>query len=167
MSSDAVVANTASTEAPQVSFTEYLNAAVEHVASQANQMKELHANLKRLLREHEREQKRVQKELSSRERKSTKRPHVVVQRPVQVTPAMASFLKAQNVPAEADGGFTRNVMMKAVSDYIRTHNLQLTENRKEWKPDTTLAKLFGLENDTVCNFMNVNGFLSRVVVKTA
>jgi chromatin remodeling complex protein RSC6 len=77
---------------------------------------------------------------------------------------MATFLTSQNVQA-VDGGYTRQTMMKAVSGYIHTHKLQLEENKKEWKPDATLVKLFTLDKTKVYTFMNINGLLSRVVVK--
>ena len=57
--------------------------------------------------------------------------------------------------------------MKAVSAYIKDKELQIAENRKSWKPDKTLVKLFGLDVKETYTFMNINGLLSRIVEKSA
>ena len=77
---------------------------------------------------------------------------------------MVKFLKGQKVE-DQDGGYTRQTMMKAVSAYIKQEKLQLNENKKNWKPDTALLKLFSLDKKQTYTFMNINGLLSRVVQK--
>ena len=47
--------------------------------------------------------------------------------------------------------------MKAVSQYIKDKKLQLEDNRKSWKADKTLVKLFGLDVKKEYTFMNING----------
>ena len=56
--------------------------------------------------------------------------------------------------------------MKAVSAYIKDKELQIAENRKSWKPDKALVKLFGLDVKETYTFMNINGLLSRIVEKS-
>lgn len=131
-----------------------LSALVEMASQQAQQTREMHRNLKKLVLEVDREHKRLQK--TSRPRRT------VTQKPVQVAPAMKKFLKSNDVK-ESDGGFTRQVMMKAVSAYIKKEDLQLESNRKSWKADSTLVSLFGLDAKETYTFMNINGLLSRVV----
>ena len=79
---------------------------------------------------------------------------------------MKKFLDKQGVTAE-DGGYTRQSMMKAVSAYIKSKELQIAENRKSWKADKELVKLFGLDAKETYTFMNINGLLSRVVEKSS
>ena len=121
------------------------------------QSRDLQRNLKRLATELEKEQKRSQRNHKSGVKRT------IVHKPVKVNAAMSSFLSGQGVQA-TDGGYTRQTMMKAISSYIKSKKLQLEENKKEWKADATLVKLFGLEKNQVHTFMRINGLLSRVVL---
>jgi chromatin remodeling complex protein RSC6 len=144
-----------------VSLNSVLQELTDVVNTMAQQSRDLQRNFKRLLVELEREQKRSARVLHSSRVKRT-----VVQKPVQVSQAMTSFLSSQAVQP-TDGGFTRQTMMKAVSKYIQTKKLQLEEDKKSWKPDATLCKLFGLDKTQVYTFMRINGLLSRVVSQSA
>ena len=134
-----------------------LTALVDMAAQQAQQTREMHRNLKKLATEVDKEQKRLAK--SSKPRRTVK------QKPVGVTKEMEKFLTGHGVEKN-DAGYTRQVMMKAVSAYIKDKQLQLQDNRKSWKADKTLAKLFDLDPKSHYTFMNINGLLSRVVPKT-
>jgi chromatin remodeling complex protein RSC6 len=131
-----------------------LQTLVEAAANQAQQTRELHKNLKRLAVEIEKEQKKVQK---------SKPKRVVTQKPVQVQAAMSTFLQGQKVDS-IEGRYTRQSMMKAVSTYIKNQKLQTEEDKKKWKPDAALAKLFNLDKKLLYSFMNINGLLSKVIV---
>ena len=133
-----------------------LTALVDMAAQQAQQTREMHRNLKKLATEVDKEQKRLAK--SSKPRRTVK------QKPVGVTKEMEKFLTGHGVEKN-DSGYTRQVMMKAVSAYIKDKQLQLQDNRKSWKADKTLAKLFDLDPKSHYTFMNINGLLSRVVPK--
>ncbi len=131
-----------------------LNSLVEMAGAQAQATREMHRNLRRLVSEVEKEHKKLSK---------TSRPkRTVKQKPVAVTAAMGKWLASQTVEAQ-DGGYTRQSMMRAVSAYIKKNDLQVAENRKAWKPDATLTKLFNLDKKQTYTFMNINGLLSRVV----
>jgi chromatin remodeling complex protein RSC6 len=148
--------NPESEAAPAATSVQSLLASLVNVAAtQAQQTRELHKSLKRLAIEIEKEQKKVHR---------VKPKRTVVQKPVNVQPAMATFLQGQKVDA-VNGGYTRQVMMKAVSAYIKNQKLQSEENKKQWKPDTSLAKLFNLDKKQLYSFMNINGLLSKVIVK--
>tara|TARA_Y200000002_G_C22632747_1_gene643250 strand:- start:1007 stop:1480 length:474 start_codon:yes stop_codon:yes gene_type:complete len=134
-----------------------LTALVDMAAQQAQQTREMHRNLKKLATEVDKEQKRLAK--SSKPRRTVK------QKPVGVTKEMEKFLTGHGVEKN-EAGYTRQVMMKAVSAYIKDKQLQLQDNRKSWKADKTLAKLFDLDPKSHYTFMNINGLLSRVVPKT-
>jgi len=127
----------------------------------AQQSRELQRTLKNLFTELQKEQKRSTKTTRSSAPKRT-----IVQKPVNVNPQMSKFLLDQSIQP-TDGGYTRQTMMKAISAYIHTHKLQLEENKKEWKPDATLIKLFTLDKTKVYTFMNINGLLSRVIIKSS
>ena len=144
----------AQNESNQTTVSELLSSLVESASQQAQQTREMHRNIKKLRQEVDREQKRLQR--------SSKPRRTVRQRPVSVNSAMKKFLEKQGVQAE-DGGYTRQSMMKAVSAYIKTKELQLAENRKSWKADKTLVGLFNLDAKETYTFMNINGLLSRVV----
>ena len=79
---------------------------------------------------------------------------------------MTKFLTNQKIEA-VDGGYTRQVMMKAISSYIQANKLQLEDNQRQWRPDATLCKLLSLDKAQTYSFMNVNGQVSRCVVKSS
>ena len=135
-----------------------LTALVDMAAQQAQQTREMHRNLKKLATEVDKEQKKLAK--------INKPRRTVRQRPVAVTSEMVTFLTKQGLEKEQKG-YTRQVMMKAVSQYIKDKKLQLEDNRKSWKADKTLVKLFGLDAKKQYTFMNINGLLSRVVPKSS
>ena len=138
------------------SVHQILQSLVEMAGNQASATREMHRSLKRLVVEVEREKKKLER--------NSKPKRTVKQKPVSVTAPMSKWLSSVKVDA-VDGGFTRQAMMKAVSSYIKTADLQLKENRKSWKPDATLVKLFNLDKKQTYTFMNINGLLSRVVAK--
>lgn len=141
--------------------SESLCALIETVSQQQQTFRELHKNLKKLEKEVIREHKRLSK--------VTRPRRVVVQKPVKVNDTMRAFIKKHGgeiATEHADGGWTRQVMMKIVSTYIRTvGKLQLEKNKKHWKSDKCLRTLFGLDKKTLYTFMNINGLISRVVIK--
>ena len=131
-----------------------LQALQEQVDSQISVFREMSRALKKLDKEVAREQKRASKPVKAKRQ--------VKQTPVAVNAAMTKFLEGQSVASE-DGKWTRQVMMRAISAYIKTKDLQLEDDKKKWKPDATLTKLFSLEKGSLYTFMNINGLISRVV----
>jgi chromatin remodeling complex protein RSC6 len=147
--------NTSETQSTsQSSLSQQLHALQEQVDAQISVFRDMSKALKKLDKEVAREQKRASKPVK------TKRQ--VKQTPVAVNAAMSKFLTSQGVEG-VDGKWTRQVMMKEISAYIKAKGLQLEEDKKKWKPDATLMKLFSLEKGTLYTFMNVNGLISRVV----
>jgi len=114
--------------------------------------------LRKLAKEMDREQRKLVK---------TKPKRQVKQKPQEVTPAMQKFMKQyhkeEGEEIKHGTAYTRQVMMKAVSRYIKEKNLQNPENKKQWKADPVLKPLFSLEQEWF-TFMQINGLLSRVVV---
>ena len=139
------------------SVTDTLSELLSTVEQQQRGMRDLHRQLKKLEKEVIREHKRLSK---------VQRPkRKVVQKPVLVSKTMRKFLSKMKEPEHADGGWTRQVMMRVVAQYVKTKDLQIADNRKNWKPDATLTKLFSLESGKLYSFMNINGLISRVVPK--
>lgn len=152
-------ASTVTTPTPTLtsSVTDTIAEVLATVEQQQLSMRDLHRSLKRLEKEVVREHKRLSK---------VQRPkRKVVQKPVTVSSKMRKFLTKLKEPEHADGGWTRQVMMRVVAHYVKAKDLQIAENRKNWKPDSTLKKLFDLENGKLYSFMNINGLISRVVIK--
>jgi len=139
------------------SVSDTLSELLATVEQQQRSMRDLHRQLKKLEKEVIREHKRLSK---------VQRPkRKVVQKPVVVSKTMRKFLTKMKEPEHADGGWTRQVMMRVVAAYVKTKDLQIADNRKNWKPDSTLTKLFALESGKLYSFMNINGLISRVVIK--
>ena len=152
MSEQTQTPETTTTPETESTVKQMLEALLEISAQQAQQTREMHRNLKKLSQEVDREQRRLQR--------SSKPRRTVRQRPVSVNAAMKKFLDKQGVTAE-DGGYTRQ------SAYIKSKELQIAENRKSWKADKELVKLFGLDAKETYTFMNINGLLIRVVEKSS
>ena len=157
-SSTTNAATTATTESSlSSSVTDTISELLSTVEQQQRTMRDLHRSLKKLEKEVVREHKRLSK---------VQRPkRKVVQKPVKVSSKMSKFLTKLNEPEHADGGWTRQVMMRVVAHYVKAKDLQIADNRKNWKPDATLKKLFDLESGKLYSFMNINGLISRVVIK--
>jgi chromatin remodeling complex protein RSC6 len=159
MSTQPEITTPTETSVPNDSSTvqQMLSALVEMASQQAQQTREMHRNLKKLAVEVEREQKKLAR--------NNKPKRTVKQKPVKVSAPMHKFLSKQSCEMGDESCYTRQVMMKAVSAYIKLKGLQLEENRKSWKADKELIKLFGLDVKETYTFMNINGLLSRVVEK--
>ena len=156
-STDKSVEVSAETTALTSSVTEMLSELLATVDQQQRSTRDLHRQLKKLEKEVIKEHKRLSK-VQKPKRK-------VVQKPVKVMKSMQRFLKKMGETEHADGGWTRQVMMRAVAAYVKQKDLQIADNRKNWKPDSTLEKLFTLEKGKLYSFMNINGLISRVVIK--
>ena len=114
-------------------------------------------NIKKLAKEMEREKKRIAKLKPKRQ---------VRQNPQKVSEAMQQFM-TKHTPAELEithgDSYTRQVMMKTVSSYIKKSDIQNQENKKQWSGnDKTLKSIFSLEKEWY-TFMQINGLLSRVI----
>ncbi len=138
------------------SVSQTLSALVDQVEHQVKSFRDIHKHLKRLEKEIAREHKRLTK--------APKTKRTVTQKPIKVNSGMQKFLSALKAESpNNDGCFTRQVMMRSVSSYIKDKNLQIEDNKKQWKPDATLCKLFDLDKKQNYTFMNINGLISRVV----
>jgi hypothetical protein len=130
----------------------------ELISNQGAQFRKLQQQVKTLTAEVEREQRK-----NAKQRQTTARAkRTVVQKPVQVSAEMRAFMSVQKVDG-VDGGFTRQVMMRTISGYIKTHKLELEGDRKRWRPDATLGKLLNISEKESFTFLTINGLISRVI----
>ena len=51
--------------------------------------------------------------------------------------------------------------MGRISAYVKTKNLQLANNRRQFKPNTALRKLFGLKKSKPMTFVEINKYISH------
>lgn len=129
-----------------------------------NMYKQWYASVRKLSKEMDRERKKKLKFKVKRK---------VRQNPQQVKKEMIRFMtkycKDEGVDHGTTGsphpGYTRRLMMKTVSSYIKETNIQNPQNKKQWSgKDKKLKKLFSLDQQWY-TFMNINGLLSRVIIK--
>lgn len=133
---------------------------LEQVELQVKSFRDIHKHLKRLEKEIAKEHKRLSK--------TPKTKRTVTQKPIKVNANMQKFLTGLGTESpNGDGSYTRQVMMRGVSQYIKEKKLQVEENKKQWKPDSHLCKLFDLDKKQHYTFMNINGLISRVVESSA
>jgi len=55
---------------------------------------------------------------------------------------------------------TKAEVMKSVSDYIKTNNLQLEENKRRFKPNKQMAKIFEMKQSDKLTFVEINKHVS-------
>ena len=145
--------------------TDDVDSLITTILDDANKLQSLYRNwvntVKKLTKEIQKQKKKLSKQKTKRK---------VKQRPQKVNSAMRSFMK-EHIPEElkdekdSSGMYTRQVMMKTVSSYIKSQNIQNEENRKQWSgKDKVLKKLFKLDSEWY-TFMQINGLISRVVKK--
>lgn len=91
-------------------------------------------------------------EKASKQKK--KRP----QSPMTPSTELVKFLKLDKSKT-----YTRADIMKQVSEYIKTKKLQLADNKRKFRPDKALAKIFGLSASQVkdMTFVEINKYITH------
>ena len=77
-----------------------------------------------------------------------------------LTPNLEKFLKVQHGVQ-----MTKAEVMKAVSEYIKTKNLQLQDNKRKFLPDNKLAKIFSMNTKEPLTFVEINKHVSVHLTK--
>lgn len=113
--------------------------------------------LKKLQKEIEKDRKKLMK--------NTKEKRVINQIPKNVIPEMQKFIAKEFPESKTeDNRYTRQFLMKLLSQYIKSKDIQNSENKKQWSgKEKTLKSIFKLEDEWY-SFMQINGLLSRVIV---
>lgn len=119
-------------------------------------MKTLHSNLKVLQKEVMRERKESKKKESKIKKKSDKKknPSGIV-KPTDVSPELSKFLGLQ-----LGEQIARTEVTSKIISYVKEHNLQNPEYKKQILPDDKLKELLQ-PGDTVVTFFNLQTFLKH------
>lgn len=111
----------------------------------------------------------LQKDTARIAKESIRRPRRVVdplaepsgfRKPVGLSPEMALF-----VGVDLDAKVSRNNVTKAVTTYIKTHDLQDTPDKRVILPDETLRALLGI-TDQKLTYFNLQSYLKKHFLKT-
>ena len=73
---------------------------------------------------------------------------------------LCKFLKR-----DVDKSITKADAMKGVSEYIKQHNLQLSENKRRFTPDKTMCDLFNISGEKSYTFVEIGGHLTSHLTK--
>jgi chromatin remodeling complex protein RSC6 len=87
-----------------------------------------------------------------------KKPRTGFATPVKVDERLADFLGMDRTEEIA-----RTEVTKRITSYIKQHDLQLAENRKQFTVDEALAHVLGVENGTTTDWFRLQKFLSKLL----
>ncbi len=113
--------------------------------------RELQQEVKLIHKNYRRERAKLSK--NKRKKNNTK-----IHLPMSVSPALRKFLKL-----DSDELISKKDVMGRISTYVKEKNLQLPENKRKFKPNTALRKLFGLsvKKAVPMTFVEINKYISH------
>lgn len=138
----------ASVAAQSVEFLAKLNQLSVIVSSLKNEYRTLEKKWSREL-------KVAQKVNSKRKRKSGNRAPSGFVKPTRISDELAKFLEKPSGTEMARTDVTREI-----NKYIRSHNLQDTQNGRKINPDTKLSSLLKLKKTDELTYFNLQRFMS-------
>ena len=103
--------------------------------------------------------KLLQKTWKSAE-KTAKTKKKKVQSKHTLTPNLEKFLKVQHGTQ-----MTKAEVMKGVSEYIKSNNLQLEDNKRKFLPNSKLSKIFQMNTKQPLTFVEINKHVSVHLTK--
>jgi upstream activation factor subunit UAF30 len=109
-----------------------------------------------------RELKTAEKVSSKRKRKSGNRPPSGFVKPTKISDELATFLGKDKGVEMARTDVTREI-----NKYIRTHNLQDSNNGRKINPDSKLATLLKLKKSDELTYFNLQKYMSPHFAKVA
>ncbi len=83
------------------------------------------------------------------------------QEPMSLSKDLEKFLSVEHGTK-----LTKAEVMRSVSSYIKTKGLQLEENKRKFKPDNKMSKLFSMNKNTEFTFVEINKHVSSHLTKT-
>ena len=119
----------------------------EEMSSISKRTKELHENLKLI----QKTCKQAEKQSKKKKRNQTKN---------SLSKDLENFLSV-----EQGTHLTKAEVMKGISKYIKEKNLQLSENKRQFKPDKKLHKVFGMDTKQALTFVEIGGHISSHLTK--
>lgn len=111
--------------------------------------RDIHTQVKALQRTVRRERAKLSK---NRRKKNNTKIHM----PMTITKELAKFLGVN-----ATTLISKKDVMGLVSKYVKDNNLQITSNKRQFKPNTKLRKLFGLKKSVPMTFVEINKHISH------
>lgn len=115
----------------------------------------LKAEYRTLEKKWTRELKTAQKQSSKRKRKAGSRAPSGFVKPTRISDELAKFLEKPSGSEMARTEVTRDI-----NKYIRTHNLQDTQNGRKINPDSKLAALLKLKKTDELTYFNLQRYMS-------
>ena len=115
----------------------------------------LKAEYRTLEKKWTRDLKTAQKQSSKRKRKAGNRAPSGFVKPTRISDELAKFLEKPSGSEMARTEVTRDI-----NKYIRTHNLQDTQNGRKINPDTKLATLLKLKKSDELTYFNLQRYMS-------
>ena len=109
----------------------------------------LQQQVKSIYRDYRRERTRLSR---NRRKKNNTKIHL----PMNVSAALRKFLSLGS-----DELISKKDVMGRISAYVKTKNLQLAENKRQFKPNTALRRLFGLKKSKPMTFVEINKYISH------
>jgi hypothetical protein len=87
------------------------------------------------------------------------------QAPVKMAPVLTAFLNKEYPDRKIGEGTTlpRTEVTQLMTTYIKAKDLQIPENRKNFKIDASLAKVFGVDTNYVSNWFEMQKFMRNLL----
>ena len=82
--------------------------------------------------------------------------------PMNLSKDLAKFLSVG-----ADTKLTKAEVMKSVSEYIKTNNLQIETDKRKFNPDSKMSKVFGMKKGDSLTFVEINKHVSSHLSKVS
>lgn len=139
-----------------------LTAVLTAISTLESELRNLRSQVKNLQKEHAKEVKTLSKTKGRRGNKGgAQRKPSGFTKPTRITPELSSFLKLPK-----DTMIARTEATKLINAYIKQHNLQNPNNRKEIIPDAALKKLLGplRDGDKLYSYFNLQAYLKPCYV---
>ena len=155
MSTEVAVSQNPSQPATTQDVLESITQDFTEVCSRLSQLntvsRQLQQDVKLINRNYRRERAKLSK--NKRKKNNTK-----IHLPMNVSPALRKFLKL-----DAGELISKKDVMGRVSNYVKEKNLQLNDNKRKFKPNSTLRKLFGIPAKKVVpmTFVEINKYISH------
>jgi|TARA_B100000315_G_scaffold20609_1_gene18197 chromatin remodeling complex protein RSC6 len=111
--------------------------------------RQLQQQVKSIYKDYRRERSKLSK--NKRKKNNTK-----IHLPMNVSSPLKKFLKL-----DADELISKKDVMGRISTYVKEKNLQLPENKRQFKPNTALRRLFGLKKTKPMTFVEINKYISH------
>ena len=100
--------------------------------------------------------KEYRRERTKLSRNRRKKNNTKIHLPMSVSAQLRKFLSLGS-----DELISKKDVMGRISAYVKTKNLQLAENKRQFKPNTALRRLFGLKKSKPMTFVEINKYISH------